>query len=167
MGESCHTIAYGLSSSVDCVSIAERRNAHLLSRQITLGEASATVAVIPQPFDGTTAPTPPSHLADETPPNVPVKDAQLRSSLIQQMLDVLKEAKVASEKVRTYLPGFFDNQREDLVNKLRDRESSRQMIETIHYLKYQMMLIHRQAITACLFAYRSVTETSISLSIQS
>ena len=103
-----------------CVSIAERRNAHFLSRQITPGGAPATVAAVPQPPNGTTAPTPSSDLADGTQPTALVKDRAL-TSLIQQVLDALKKATVESEKVRKYLPKFFDKLHEDLVKELRGR----------------------------------------------
>lgn len=49
---------------------------------------------------------------------MPIKDAQL-VSLIQQVLDALKEAKVESDKLRTYLPDFFEKLRKDLVKELR------------------------------------------------
>lgn len=74
---------------------------------VTPGGAPATVAAIPQPPNGTTAPTPSSGSPDGMDPNVPVKDTQL-ASLIQQVPDALKEARAESEKVHKHLPAFFE-----------------------------------------------------------
>lgn len=49
---------------------------------------------------------------------MPLKDAQI-TLLTQLVLNALKEAKAESEKVRQYLPDFFERLREDLVNEMR------------------------------------------------
>jgi hypothetical protein len=86
---------------------------------VTPGGAPAAATAIPQPPNGTTAPIPPSNLADGTHLNVPVKNAQL-ASLIQQVLEALKEAKVELDEDRKLLPDFLEKLREDLMKELRD-----------------------------------------------
>ena len=80
---------------------------------------------------------------------MPLKDAQI-TLLTQLVLNALKEAKAESEKVRQYLPDFFERLREDLVNEMRGERESRQAIKTIHYIKYQMRLAHRLEVLVCL-----------------
>lgn len=105
-------------SSLDVSLEAVRSVAMVASSRVTPGGASATVAAIPQPSNGTTAPTPPSNSPDGTHLTVPVKDTHV-ASLIQQVLYALKEAKVESEKVGKYLSHFFERLRQDLVKELR------------------------------------------------
>ena len=104
-------------SSLDLSIEAVRSVAVAAASSVTPGGAPATVAAIPQPPNGTTAPTPSSDTPDGAHLNVPVKDAQL-ASFIQQILDALKEAKVESDKLRKYLPDFFEKLCEDLVKEL-------------------------------------------------
>lgn len=113
------------------------------------GGAPATVAAIPQPPNGTTAPTLSSDLADGTQLTALVKDRAL-TSLIQQVLDALKKATVESEKVRKYLPEFFDKLHEDLVKELRGRGEIKAANQAVHYIKYQLRLNHRREVAACL-----------------
>lgn len=74
---------------------------------VSSGGAPAASAAIPQSSDGTTAPTPSTDSSNGTHLTAPVKDTQL-ASLIQQVLDALKEAKVELDKSRKYLPGFLE-----------------------------------------------------------
>ena len=89
-------------SSLDLTVEVVRSVAVVAASHVTPGEAPGTVEAIPQPSNGTTAPTPSSDSPDGTHLTVPVKDAQL-ASLIQQVLDALKEAKVELDKVRKHL----------------------------------------------------------------
>jgi hypothetical protein len=97
---------------------------------------------------------------------VPVKNAQL-ASLIQQVLDALKEAKVESEKVRKYLPDFFEKLREDLVNELRGDRELKADDQDRSLSQVSDEIDSPTASSGLLVAYRTVTKTSISLSIQS
>ncbi len=81
---------------------------------VTPGGAPATTAAIPLSSNGTTAPTPSSHSAEDGHLTVPEKDTLL-ASLIQQVFDVLKEAETELEKFQKYLPGFFEKLHEDLL----------------------------------------------------
>jgi hypothetical protein len=91
----------------------------------TPGGVPSTVAVIPPPSSGTTAPTPLLATApvassgDGVRFSASAQEAQKPTSLVQQVLDALKEAKVDSHKVRKYLPDFFEKLREDLGKELR------------------------------------------------
>lgn len=100
------------------------------SSYVTPGGAPGTVTAIPQPSNGTTAPAPSSGLPDGTHLTVPVKDTHL-ASLIQQVLDALKDAKVELEKVRAYLPDFFEKLRDDLAKDFRGEREQRLMIRII------------------------------------
>jgi hypothetical protein len=99
-------------------------------------------------------------------PNVPMKDTPL-ASLIQQVLDALKKATVESEKVRKYLPEFFDKLHEDLVKELRGRGeiTAANQDRSLHQVSDEVK--PQAGSSNLLVAYRTITETSISLSIQS
>jgi len=132
----------------------------------TPGGAPGTVAAIPQPSNGTTAPIPSSDLPDGTHLTVPVKDARL-ASLIQQVFDALKEAKVELEKVRKHLPDFFDKLREDLAKELRGEQEPKADPQD-HSLPHVSDEINSPtASSSLLVAYRTFTETSLLLSVQS
>jgi hypothetical protein len=153
-------------SSLDLTVEAARSVAVVAASSVTPGGAPATVAAIPQPPNGTTAPTPSSDLADGMYPNVPVKDTQL-ASLIQQVLDALKEAKIESDKVRKYLPDLFEKLREDLVKEPRNGRELK-ADDQDHPLTQVSDEIDSPTGNSGLFvAYRTVTQTSIFLSIQS
>ncbi|CUS39091.1 hypothetical protein [Candidatus Nitrospira nitrificans] len=131
---------------------------------ITSGGAPAAVAAIPQPSNGTTAPTPSSGLPDGTHLTVPVKDAHL-ASLIQQVLDALKDAKVELEKVRAYLPDFFEKLRDDLVKEFHG-EREPKIDDQDHSIAQVSDEVNSPASSrSLLVAYRTVTETSFSLSM--
>jgi hypothetical protein len=95
------------------------------SRAATPGEAPSAAVAIPQPSAGTTVPTssstavPTANSADGTHFSVPAEERQRFKSLVQQVLDALKDTKVESYKVRKYLPDFFEKLREDLEKELR------------------------------------------------
>lgn len=133
---------------------------------VSSGGAPAASAAIPQSSDGTTAPTPSTDSSNGTHLTAPVKDTQL-ASLIQQVLDALKEAKVELDKSRKYLPGFFENLRENLVRELQGAgkpkadDRSRSVAEVSDEVGSPINS------TILLTAYRTIRETSISLSIQS
>ena len=99
----------------------------------TPGGAPPTAAVIPQPSTGTTAPTQPSTdaaaPASDTATRLvaPAQDASQSKSLVQQVLDALKDTRVESHKVHKYLPDFLKKLREDLRDELRgNREQTPQ-----------------------------------------
>ena len=134
--------------------------------RVTPGGAPGTVAAIPQPSNGTTAPTPSSDSPDGTHFTVPVKDAQL-ASLIQQVLDALKEAKVELDKIRKHLPDFFEKLREDLAKELRGEQEPKADAQDHSLPQVSDEINSPTASSSLLVAYRTVTETSLSLSIQS
>ena len=151
----------GLDLSVDVVrSVVVAAASH-----ITSGGAPAAVAAIPQPSNGTTAPAPSSGLPDGTHLTVPVKDAHL-ASLIQQVLDALKDAKVELEKVRAYLPDFFEKLRDDLVKEFHG-EREPKIDDQDHSIAQVSDEVDSPASSSLLVAYRTVTETWTFLSIQS
>lgn len=151
----------GLDLSVDVVrSVVVAAASH-----ITSGGAPAAVAAIPQPSNGTTAPTPSSGLPDGIHLTVPVKDAHL-ASLIQQVLDALKDAKVELEKVRAYLPDFFEKLRDDLAKDFRG-EREPKIDDQDHSIAQVSDEVDSPASSSPLVAYRTVTETWTFLSIQS
>lgn len=132
---------------------------------VTPGGALGAAAAIPQSSTGTTAPTPSSDSPDDTHSKIAAKDGQL-ASLLQQVLDALKEARVESEKVRTYLTDFLDKLHEDLVEALQDERSpktdepngsgapgagERDALPNSHNV---------------LVAYQTATETSLAFSLQ-
>lgn len=152
----------GLDWTVDVV----RSVAVVAASQVTPGGAPGTVAAIPQPSTGTTAPTPSSDSPDRTHLTVRVKDAQL-ASLIQQVLDSLKEAKVEFDKAGKHLPELFDKLREDLAKELRGDHELKP--DSQDHLPPQVSEENHSPTTShsLLVAYRTVTETSLFLSIQS
>ncbi len=119
------------------------------SHTATPGEAPSAVAAIPRPSTGTTA----SHIS--TPP----QETQSPRSLVQQVLDALKEAKVESHKVRKYLPDFFEKLREDLGKELRGERNHDQPANQVQ--------TPGATSASVVFAHQSVSQTSISLSIRS
>ncbi len=153
-------------SSLDLTVEVVRSIAVVAASSGTPGGAPGTGAAIPQPSNGTTAPTPSSDSPDGTHLTVPVKDAQL-ASIIQQVLDALKEAKVELEKVRKHLPDFFDKLREDLAKELRGKQEPKADKQNHSLPKVSDEINSPTTSSSLLVAYRTVTETSLSLSIQS
>ena len=153
-------------SSLDLTVEVVRSIAVVAASSGTPGGAPGTGAAIPQPSNGTTAPTPSSDSPDGTHLTVPVKDAQL-ASIIQQVLDALKEAKVELDKVRKHLPDFFDKLREDLAKELRGKQEPKADEQNHSLPKVSDEINSPTTSSSLLVAYRTVTETSLSLSIQS
>jgi hypothetical protein len=137
------------------------------SQTATPGGAPSTAAAIPQPSAGTTAPTPLSSAApvanstDGTHISVPAQETQRPASLVQQVMDALKDAKVASHKVQKYLPDFFEKLREDLGKELRGKR------EHDHNQSANQVPTPATTSTNVAFAYQALSQTSISLSIRS
>lgn len=153
-------------SSLDLTVDVVRSVAVVVASHDTPGGAPGTVAAIPQPSNGTTAPTPSSDSPDGTHLTVPVKNAQL-ASLIQQVLDALKEAKVELDKVRKHLPDFFDKLRKDLAKERRSEQEPKADAQDHSLPQASDEMNSPTASSSLLVAYRTVTETSLSLSIQS
>lgn len=130
-----------------------------------LTSGGATEAVASQSPNGTSAPTPSPDLPDATQSNMLRKDTQL-ASLIQQVLDALKEATVELEKIRTRLPDFLEQLRADLAKQFRDEnkptttEKDRSVAQVSDELSDQIVS------TNLYIAYRTISETSIALSIK-
>jgi hypothetical protein len=139
------------------------------SQTATPGGAPSAAAAIPQPSTGTTAPTPPStavpvaNSADVTHLNVPAQEMQRPTSLVQQVLDALRESKVESYKVRKYLPDFFEKLREDRGKELRGERAHNHD----HSQYANQVQVPATTSTSVAFAYQSLSQTSISLSIRS
>ena len=153
-------------SGLDLTVEAIRSIAVVAASSVTPGGAPAAAMAIPQPPNGTTAPTPSSDLTNSTHLKVPVKDAHL-SSLIQQILDVLKEAEAESDKLRKHLPDFFEKLREDLVKELQDDREPKTDDQPHPLHQVSNEVDSPTGSSGLLVAYRTVTETSIFLSIQS
>ena len=133
------------------------------SQTATPGGAPSAAAAIPQPSTGTTAPTPLSSAgpvtssADITHLSAPAQEMQRPASLVQQVLDALKESKVASHKVQKYLPDFFEKLREDLGKELQgEREHDQDQPATQVQAPATMS-------TNVAFAYQALSQTTFSL----
>ena len=137
------------------------------SNPATPGGAPSTAAVIPQPSTGTTAPTQQS--TDAAAPAsgaatrlvAPAQDASRTKSLVEQVLDALKDTRVESHKVHKYLPDFLEKLREDLGKELRGER------EHDHNQPTTQGQTSTSTSSSVIFAYQAVSHTSISLSIRS
>jgi len=133
----------------------------------TPGGAPSTAAAIPQSSTGTTAPTQQS--TDVAAPAsdqatrlvLPAQDASQQKSLVQQVLDALKDTRVESHKVHKYLPDFLTKLREDLRDDLRGHREQTSQTPTAGQSESPATRV-----SSLLFAYQSVSLTSISLSIR-
>jgi len=139
----------------------------------TPGGAPSTAAVIPQSSTGTTAPTPspaPVPAADASDPARLTRSAltgQPQGSLVEQVFQALKDAKLESEKVHKYLPDFLKTLREELANELRGERGPKGS-DPEHSVAHGVDEVHPPANAGSLFvAYQSVTQSSLSLSIHS
>jgi len=139
------------------------------SNPATPGGAPSTAAVIPQPSTGTTAPTQQS--TDTAAPAsdqvtrlvASVQDASRTKSLVEQVLDALKDTRAESHKVHKYLPDFLEKLREDLGKELRgEREHNHNQPAT-----QAQAQTPTPTSSSVVFAYQAVSHTSISLSIRS
>lgn len=131
------------------------------------GGEPATSAAIPQPSTGTTAPTPLSSAAsaadstEGTRLSSSVQEARPPGSLVQWIVETLKETKMEERKVWKYLPDFLGRLRQDLVKELKDgREPKGGKDE--HPVN-QMLL--QTGGGALLVAYQSFRQASMVLSI--
>lgn len=133
----------------------------------TPGGAPATDAVIPPSSTGAAAPTPASSVtgpAEGVHLSAPAQNVATPLSLAQQVLDALKETRAKSGTVRKYLPDFLEKLREDLTKELRaDREQkSTPRDESTNQLQTPVTTS-----TSVVFAYQSIHQTSVALSIHS
>jgi hypothetical protein len=133
----------------------------------TPGGAPATDAVIPPSSTGAAAPTPASSVtgpAEGVHLSAPAQSVATPPSLAQQVLDALKETRAESRTVRKYLPDFLEKLREDLTKELRaDREQkSTPRDESTDRLQTPVTTS-----TSVVFAYQSIHQTSVALSIHS
>lgn len=131
----------------------------------TPGGAPGTAVAIPQSSNGTTAPTPSPNSPGATRLAVLVDSTQF-VSLIQQVLDAVNELSVDLEKIRHNLPAFLDQLREELARELR-REPPLET-EARGRSGKDVLPAHEPSTDSrsLLVAYQSVTETSLSLSLQ-
>jgi len=154
--------------------------------EATPGAAPSTAAAIPQSPTGTTAPTQPSTdaaapAADSTVRlTAPAPDASQPKSLVQQVLDALDETKVEPQKVRKYLPDFLKRLRENLSKELNsDRAQNAQTSPAGQPASSTAAPATPAAgqpespagtpattVSGVVLAYRSVSQTSLSLSIR-
>ena len=133
--------------------------------QLTPGGAPGTAAAIPQSSTGTTAPTPSSDSPDDTHFKAPTQDEPL-ASLIQQVLDALKEARIESDKVRKYLPDFLDKLHEDPVTAFLDERRAKPDGPSPSGAQGSGERESLPRSHNILVGYHTVTERSIALSIQ-
>lgn len=128
----------------------------------TPGAAPSTAAAIPPPSSGTTAPTQPSTsepsaaTAGHAHVTVPAVADQTRSSLVDQILAAVHDAKVETRKIQKYLPRLLDNIQEDLRRELKGNGQ----IEA-----KQTAEVPASIAAAAFFSYQSLTQTSLTLSI--
>jgi hypothetical protein len=140
------------------------------SQTATPGGAPSAAAAIPQPSTGTTVPTPSltvaqiANSADVTHLSAPTQETQKPTSLIQQVLDALKDTKVESHKVRKYLPDFFEKLREDLGKELRGKREHK---NDHHDQPVTQAQTPATTSTSVAFAYQALSQTTFSLSIHS
>lgn len=133
----------------------------------TPGGAPATDAVIPPSSTGAAAPTPASSVTGPDKGvhlSAPAQNVATPLSLAQQVLDALKETRAESSTVRKYLPDFLEKLREDLTKELRaDREQK----STPHDESTNRLQTPVTTSTSVVFAYQSIHQTSVALSIHS
>ena len=133
----------------------------------TPGGAPAAGAAIPQPPTGTTAPTPSSSTtpsersADGLHLTAQTEENRHPASLVQQVLDSLKDTRLEPRKIQRYLPSFLHQLRDELVKMLQQKqEGAPQGTEPS---------TNQETVTATstlLVAYQTVRRASISLSVQ-
>jgi hypothetical protein len=139
------------------------------SQTATPGGAPSAAAAIPHPPTGTTAPTPPStpvpvaNSAGITHLSAPAQETQRPTSLVQHVLDALRESKVESHKVQKYLPDFFEKLREDLGKELRGKREH----DHNHSQHASQVQAPAATNTSVAFAYQTLSQTTFSLSIHS
>lgn len=131
----------------------------------TPGGAPGTAVAIPQSSNGTTAPTPSANSPGATYLAALVNGTQF-ASLIQQVLDAVNDLRVDPEKVQHHLPAFLDQLREELARELRPERPSE--TEGRGRPAEKVPPAHDPSTNnrSLLVAYQSVTQTSLSLSLQ-
>jgi DNA polymerase III psi subunit len=133
----------------------------------TPGGAPSTAAVIPQPSTGITAPTQQSNDAaapasdQATRLVAPAQDASRTKSLLQQVLDALKNTRVESHKVHKYLPDFLEKLREELCDELWGPRAEKPQTHTAGQSESPTTTV-----SSAVLAYQAVSLTSVSLSIR-
>ncbi len=133
----------------------------------TPGGASATDAVIPPSSTGATAPTPASSVAvpgEGIRLIAPAQNVSPSLSLAQQVLDALSETRTESGTVRKYLPEFLEKLRETLVKELRAEREHKSTPDDESTNRLQAPVTTS---TSVVFAYQSIQQTSVALSIHS
>jgi hypothetical protein len=91
----------------------------------------------------------------------PAQDASRTKSLVQQVLDALKDTRVESHKVHKYLPDFLEKLREELRDELR---CHREQTPQTHAAGQSEP--PATTVSSAVLAYEAVSQTSISLSIR-
>ncbi|HMS82408.1 MAG TPA: hypothetical protein PKD12_02005 [Nitrospira sp.] len=132
----------------------------------TPGGAPGTTAAIPQSSNGTTAPTPSSDFSEAGHLALPVSGAQF-ASLVRQVFDAVNQLQADLEKVRHHLPAFLDKLREEFARELLRPEPQSETAARNRSSKDASPTHDPSADShTLLLAYRSLTETSLSLSLQ-
>ncbi len=130
----------------------------------TTGAASSVVAATPQPSTGTTAPTQPSvdSVTARDPADLrfatPVSQGKRPASLVDQVLDALKDSNGEPRKLRRYLPRLLDQVREEFQKELRGRIDGERTLPSDGTAQTE---------SAIVLAYRSFQQTSLTLSVHS
>jgi hypothetical protein len=133
----------------------------------TPGGAPATDAVIPPSSTGATAPTPASSVAvpgEGIRLIAPAQNVPPSLSLAQQVLDALSETRTESGTVRKYFPEFLEKLRETLVKELRAEREHKSTPDDESTNRLQAPVTTS---TSVVFAYQSIQQSSVALSIHS
>lgn len=134
----------------------------------TPGGAPAAGAAIPQPPTGTTAPAPSSsplpseRSADGLHLKAQNEESRESASLVQQVLDSLKDTRLGPRKIQRYLPSFLQQLREELVKMVQQKQES-----TTQGAEPSTNQEIVPTTSALLVAYQTFRQTAISLSIHS
>jgi len=130
----------------------------------TPGAAPQTAAVIPQPSTDSQAPTQPAATGGEAAAQTavhitaPVEEQNKPTSLVQQVLDAVRESDVEGRKLRKYLPRLLNRVREELEQ---EREHPNKVEPK------QTPQTPAPSTSAFVLAYQSFSQTSLTLSIRS
>ena len=135
---------------------------------VTLGGTPAAGAAIPQPSTGTTAPTqstptqPATDSSGEVRLNTTASEAQPLPSLIQQVLNTLRDSHVDTHTVQKYLPSFLQHLREELMKELQQGRNDTEPSPASPVNQNTSTTINN-----LLVSYQAVRYTTLSLSIHS
>lgn len=94
----------------------------------------------------------------------PAQDLQRLSSLAQQVLDSLRDARAETRTIRKYLPDFLEKLHEDLVKELR---AEREHQSNDQDQPPNQAQTPAESSAGAVFSYHSVSQTSVLLSIRS